>query len=157
MTAHHGEFPDKDVYFTEGSTFGLPGAAKVVSYLRNWSRSYLAWVTVIDSNTQPNPGPHPCAPTCIVLDAEDLTLDYRFDYYMYGQFMKFIPRGAIRIDSIGLAGQSHVAFRAPDGAFVLVVVNQADEELDFTTSCATTTFRATLPPQSMGSYRWREG
>jgi|TARA_Y100000310_G_scaffold277238_1_gene294864 glucosylceramidase len=157
MTALHDEFPHKDIHFTEGSTFGLPGAAKIVSYLRNWSRSYLAWVTVIDSNTQPNPGPHGCAPTCIVLDAEDLTLDYRFDYYMYGQFMKFIPRGSVRVGSAGPDEQlAQVAFKAPDGAFVLVVVNLADEERGFTTCCAATTFHATLPARSIGSYIWRE-
>jgi hypothetical protein len=51
------------------------------------------WVTVIDDKGQSNPGLHDCSPTCIVLNRGKLTLDYRFDCYMYGQFMKFIRPG----------------------------------------------------------------
>jgi len=71
------------VYFTEGSVFGVEGAAQIIEFLRNGAESYNAWVTIIDDKGQPNPGPHDCSPTCIVLDSNNLTLDYRFDYYTY--------------------------------------------------------------------------
>ncbi|MHC4167588.1 MAG: glycoside hydrolase family 30 protein, partial [Planctomycetota bacterium] len=89
MSALREQFPDKHVYFTEGSTFNIGGAAEIVSFLRNWARCYNAWVTIIDDKAQPNPGPHDCSPTCIVLNRRTLELEYRFDYYMYGQFSKF--------------------------------------------------------------------
>jgi glucosylceramidase len=123
MTWLHERFPDKHVYFTEGSVFGMRGAVEIVSYLRNWARCYNAWVTVIDHEAQPNPGPHDCSPTCIVLNSKTLELEYRFDYYMYGHFMKYIDRGAVRIDSTSSKSVTNVAFKNPDGSIVLVAVN----------------------------------
>ncbi|MHC4436211.1 MAG: glycoside hydrolase family 30 protein [Planctomycetota bacterium] len=123
MTWLHEKFPDKHVYFTEGSVFDMAGAVEIVSYLRNWARCYNAWVTVIDHKAQPNPGPHDCSPTCIVLNSETLELQYRFDYYMYGHFMKYIERRAVRIDSTSSKNMPNVALKNPDGSIVLVVAN----------------------------------
>jgi len=123
MTWLHEQFPDKHVYFTEGSVFDMTGAVEIISYLRNWARSYNAWVTVIDHRAQPNPGPHDCSPTCIVLNSDTLELDYRFDYYMYGQFMKFIDRGAVRIASTASEQTPNVALHNPDGSLVLILAN----------------------------------
>jgi len=99
MTTLHEKFPDKDIYFTEGSTFGMRGAKKVVNILRNWSRSYSAWVTILDTKLQPNEGPFNPQPTMIQIDADSLEVIYNLEYYMYGQFSKFVKRGAVRIGS----------------------------------------------------------
>jgi O-glycosyl hydrolase len=40
MTSLHEKFPDKNVYFTEGSVFGVFGAVEIITYFRNWARSY---------------------------------------------------------------------------------------------------------------------
>nr|MDO8118082.1 hypothetical protein [Candidatus Sigynarchaeota archaeon] len=37
-------FPDKHVYFTEGSLFWLWGATRLSTYLKNWARCYTGWV-----------------------------------------------------------------------------------------------------------------
>jgi glucosylceramidase len=50
-------------------------------------------------------------------------LKYRFYYYRYGHFMKYIDRGAVRIDSTSSKNLPNVAFRNPDGSIVLVVAN----------------------------------
>jgi len=43
---------------------------------------------------------------------------------MYGQFMKFIRRGAVRIGTgEAAATNNHVALRNPDGTIVLIVTN----------------------------------
>jgi hypothetical protein len=57
----------------------MAGAVEIVSYLRNWARCYNAWVTVIDHKAQPNPGPHDCSLTSIVLNSETLILLYFVD------------------------------------------------------------------------------
>lgn len=117
------EFPDKDIFFTEGSTFGTRGAIQIIEILRNWARSYNAWVIMLDEHRKPNRGPHFASATCIELQ-DDGSVEYRFDYYMYGQFMKFIPRDAIRIDSGPVEKNfAHVAFLTPDQRIVLVVAN----------------------------------
>ncbi|MBX3177169.1 MAG: glycosyl hydrolase [Candidatus Hydrogenedentes bacterium] len=148
------EFPDKPVYLTEGSTFGLKGAADIIAFFRNGASSYNAWVTMIDSNGGPNNGPFVATETCIVLDAETLEVRYNFDYYMYGQFMKFIERSAVRIDSgENLPDIQHVAFRNPGGAIVLIAVNQSERDIPLTVSSGGTQFNATAAARSVTTYR----
>jgi len=149
------DFPAKHLYFTEGSTFGAAGAARIISFLRNGSRSYNAWVTVIDHRGKPNPGPHSCSPTCIVLNRDSLELNYRFDYFIYGQFMKFIRPGAVRIASTDEDGvPANVAFRNMDGSLVLVAANSGISPQDLAVSWKGRGFSATLAPKSVSTFRW---
>lgn len=156
MAVLRAEFPDKDIFFTEGSTFGVRGASMIIRILRNWARSYNAWVTIIDDKRQPNPGPHDCSLTCIVLNTADLSLEYRFDYYMYGQFMKFIKRGAVRVGSSECEESfANVAFKNPDGSMVLIVANTARAPRTFAAACGNVSFSATLDAVSVGTYVWK--
>jgi glucosylceramidase len=155
MAALRDAFPDKHVYFTEGSVFGVEGAAQIIAFLRHWARSYTAWVTIIDRKGQPNPGPHQCSPTCIVLDRENLTLEYRFDYYMYGQFMKFIRPGATRVHSDHTTPSlPNVAVRNPDGRLVVVVANLGSSETDVRIERQDKHVSARLPGASVATFRW---
>jgi len=157
MGAFAAEFPDKPVYFTEGSVFGLRGAVRIIGFFNNMARSYNAWVTMIDHNAQPNNGPHHCSPTCIVLNSDTLELEYRFDYYVYGHFSKFIERGAVRLGSTpGDRSFANVAFRNPDGSLVMVVVNNSSQDRAFQVRCAGKTMQAGLGPASMATYVWRD-
>lgn len=157
MGALAAEFPDKHVYFTEGSVYKLFGAVRIIEFFNNMARSYNAWVTVIDHNAKPNNGPHQCSPTCIVLNSDTLEIEYRFDYYMYGHFSKFIDRGAVRLSSTpGDRRFANVAFRNPDGSFVLVVVNNSPEDQGFQVRCHGAAMDAGLAPRSMATYVWRD-
>ncbi len=155
MSKLRAEFPDKHLYFTEGSTYGASGAAEIISYLRNWARSYNAWVTLMDHRMKPNPGPHDCSPTCVVLDRGTLELDYRFDYYMYGHFCKFIRPGAVRIGSTTPSQQpANAAFRNPDGSLVLVAANPELRAREFSAAWNGRRFTAALAPKSVATFRW---
>lgn len=155
MTTLQERFPDKHVYFSEGSVFGVKGATEIIAFLRNGARSYNAWVTIIDEKARPNPGPHDCSPTCIVLNADKLTLDYRFDYYMYGQFMKFIRPGAVRIHSDGSSESlPNVAVRNPDGTLVVVVANPGTSATTFNIEWAGRHLPAQLDATSVATFRW---
>lgn len=148
-------FPDKHLYFTEGSTYGAKGAAEIISYFRNGSRSYNAWVTLIDRHGQPNPGPHDCDPTCIVLDPDMGEVEVRFDYYMYGQFMKFIRPEAVRIDSTsGSRVPPNVAFRQPDGSLILVAANPGPRTRPLVVEWQNRRFSADLGPNSVATFTW---
>jgi len=150
------KFPDKHVYFTEGSVFGVKGATQIVEFLRNGARSYNAWVTVIDHKGKPNPGPHDCSPTCIVLNNETLSLDYRLDYYMYGQFMKFIRPGAVRVQSDEPSGPlANCAVRNLDGSVVLVVVNRGTQPTQFDVEWNGQHLSAEIGGSSVATYRGR--
>jgi O-glycosyl hydrolase len=156
MAKLRGEFPNHHVYFTEGSTFGVRGAVEILSFLSHGSRSYNAWVTLIDHQGKPNPGPHDCSPTCIVLNRDTLQLDYRFDYYMYGQFMKFIRPGAIRIASTASSElPPNLAFRNPDGSIVLIAVNAANQARSVNTEWRGRTFAVGLEPKSVSTFSWQ--
>ena len=105
MTTLKEEFPGKDIYFSEGSYFKVRGAAKIVQILRNWSRSYNAWVTMLDSNLEPNSGPFIAHPTMVTLELNDdesqsvKGVKYNLEYYIYGQFSKYVRRNSVRISS----------------------------------------------------------
>lgn len=148
-------FPGKHVYFTEGSVFGAAGAGRLISYLRHGARSYNAWVAMIDDRRQPNPGPHPCSLTPLVLHHDTLAVEHRPDYFLYGQFMRFIPPGAVRIGSTGGGDDRQVTFRVPDGHLVLVAANPDARPQALEVTWRGRAFRALLPPKSAATFRWR--
>jgi len=148
-------FPENPVYFTEGSTYGVRGAIQIMEFFRHMAGTYNAWVTIIDDNGKPNNGPHHCDPTCIVLHSDSLALEYRFDYYMYGHFAKFVKRGAVRLRSEkGDLRFSNVAFRNPDRTIVLVVANDKPEEIAFKIQWKDSMILTTLGPKSVATYTW---
>lgn len=150
----HREFPDKHIYFTEGSMFGVVGAASIVEILRNWSRSYNFWVVMLDEHRRPNRGPHDASATCLER-LDDGTVRTNFDYFMYGQFMRHIPRGAVRVESSTPAGGPvNVAFEDAAGRIVLVAVNTGSRPLTFVAGSGPRTVTATLPAESVGTFLW---
>lgn len=149
-------FPDKDIYFTEGSTFRTRGALQIMNILRNWARSYNAWVTLLDEHRKPNNGSHTASATCIELQ-DDLSVKYSYDYYMYGHFMKFIPRGAVRIESS--AGDRHwqsLAFANPDDSKTLVLANSDRNSKQFQVNMHGNNFQVTLPARSTATFTWQK-
>ena len=156
MSKLYREFPDKPIYFTEGSVYGAKGAAEIISYFRNWARSYNAWVTMIDHQGKPNvSGFHDCDPTIIVLNRDTRKPEYRPDYYIYGQFMKFILPGALRIASESPSNDpAHVAFMNPDRSLILVVANPGSSTRDVVVEWNGRTFTAALTAKSVATFRW---
>ena len=158
MTKLHEEFPDKHQYFTEGSAFGTAGALQIISFFRNWARSYNAWVILLDEHQRPNNGPFVPTPTSVILDSETLEVSYHFDFYMYGHFSKWTPRGSERVytpeserDSFG-----HVAFVTPDGHVTLHVANASGEPRSFEIAWDKRYLPAELGPRSIVTYRWAQ-
>lgn len=155
QTKLRDEFPSKHIYYTEGSVFGTEGAMNIIEILRHWSRSYNAWVVMLDEHRKPNRGPHPASATCVEL-LDDRSVRYNFDYYMMGQFMKFIRRGAVRVESRGGEKEhlANVVFVEPDGRMVMVVANTGKAGRRFAVKCNGRMFEAELPGESVGTYRW---
>jgi glucosylceramidase len=150
----HREFPSKNIYFTEGSTFGVDGAVTIVDILRNWSRSYSFWVFLLDEHRRPNRGPHDASATCVEL-CDDGSIRTNFDYFMYGQFMRYIPRDAVRVwSSAAERGPPNVAFEDAAGRIVVVAVNVANRPLAFRVRCRERMVAVTLPAESVGTLVW---
>lgn len=158
MTTLHNEFPEKEMFLTERSTWGTWGANRIVEYFRNWACSYNAWVTMLDSDKKPNKGPYNADPTYIIQNASDYD-DYWYtpEYYLMGQFSKFVQSGAKRIysDFGSTSTITNVAFLNPDNTIVVVAVNQTDSEQIFNMNiqnnkCIT----ACMPPKTVATYKW---
>jgi O-glycosyl hydrolase len=151
----HDQFPDKPIYFTEGSVFRTRGAIRLTDILRHWSRSYNGWVIMLDEHRRPNRGPHSASATCIEL-LDDGSVRYNFDYFMMGQFMKYIQRDAVCVESTSPGGSSlrNVALINPDGQKVLVVSNSGLQDQSFSVQVGSRTFSASLPANSVGTFLW---
>jgi O-glycosyl hydrolase len=125
MSHLHHEFPSSSIYFTEGSVYGIAGARSIVQYFRNWAQSYNAWVTLLDDHGHPNSGPFAADATMVQLNSSDGSITYRYEYFMYGHFSKFIRPGALRVSSEFLgppADVDHVAFVHACGRHAVVLV-----------------------------------
>jgi glucosylceramidase len=155
MSLFQREFPGTPIYFTEGSVFGLKGAGELVEKLRHWASGYNAWVTILDDKGKPNNGPFEASRTIITLNPQTRKPAEHFDFFMYGQFMKFIQRGAVRVESTdGPRGLGNVAFRNPDGKIVLVLVNSEGSERSVSVSCAGRSVSARLTGKSVATFVW---
>jgi len=157
MTVFHEEFPNVPIYFTEGSVFGIKGAVDLIERLRNWATSYNAWVLMLDDHGKPNNGPFDAKFATVALNTKTLESEYRLDYHVYGQFMKFIQRGAVRLDSgESTRGWATVAFVNPDGHIVLVVANTGGGEKLFDLRYAGRTAAARLGGKSVATFLWAQ-
>ena len=155
MTVLHGEFPHVPIHFTEGSVFGIKGGLEIIARLRNWASRYNAWVSVLDEKGKPNNGPFEASRTIITLDSKTRTPVEHFDLFLYGQFMRFIPRGAVRVGSSeGGRNFANVAFRSPNGELVLVVVNAAGREEVLDLIWAGKTASTRLGGKSVATFVW---
>lgn len=71
--------------------------------------------------------------------------------------MKFLERGAVRVDSIApqIRWFGHVAFLKPDGGVVMVSANAAAEPSRIATKSGSWSFHPTLPHKSVATCLWR--
>ena len=119
------KFPHINLYFTEGSVFGLKGAQKLAKYFLNGVKSYNGWVPFIDSNKGPNNGPHRCKNTIIQLKKPENHVLINFDYFLLIHYTKFIQEGAYHIFSEGLNKRkiSEISFLNPDNSIISIITN----------------------------------
>jgi O-glycosyl hydrolase len=108
---------------------------------------------MLDEHRKPNNGPHPASATPVER-LDDNSVRYNYDYYMYGQFMKFIPRNSQRLESTGPEEPAHVAFLRPDGHFVLVLANPDDRAHPIEVAARQRLLSDQLPPRSISTYIW---
>lgn len=155
--AMHEAAPDKAIWMTEHSEWGVEGVNNIIGYLRNWCSTYNAWVTMIDTQNGPQCGAFYCNPTLVIKDAaSDSGYWYTPEYYLLAQFSKFIPAGAVRVESSPGSTDTvtNVAFENPDGSVVLVVANATGRQQTFTVNLPQdgTHFTAALPAATVGTF-----
>lgn len=158
MGSMYERYPDYTMHLTERSVWGTNGAKDIITWFRNGSQSYNAWVTMLDSNIAPHQWVGTPDPTMFVQDAKNRNNYWCTpEVYIIGQFTKYVRPGYVRIDSTNGNNESlaNVAFKDPEtGKIVMIVTNTSGENQNFKVINNGTQFNATLPAGNVATYIW---
>jgi glucosylceramidase len=161
MTTLHDLFPGKDIFFTEKTLWGVEGVDRAAQYFRNWSRSYVSWITMLDQNGMPNRGPASEKPRRLMRSVTYSGDEYypTAEHYLFGLYSKFVKSGAVRVSSSPGAESTvtDVSFLNPDGTLVTVVINQTANPQQFVLRDGANQIWAALEPKTAASYLWASG
>lgn len=140
LSDFHTANPGVTQYMTECWTSPNTGWSQAADFtmgpLQNWAAGAMAWT--LGSNTAYGPHLDGGCTTCrglVVVDTNAGTYSLAIDYYMMGQFSKFIPRDAVILDTSGsydYGGGMKVEATAsvnPDGSRTVVVENGFGNEV----------------------------
>jgi glucosylceramidase len=159
MSELHRAHPDKAIWFTERSYWGANGMAEIAELFRNWARTYNGWVTMLDSKLQPEQWSGRPGPTWLIQNADKPDdIWYTADYYLVGQFTRFVKLGAVRIESSSMTETSaiqHIGLLNPGGEVVLVVINKSAGPQEVTVVAGKSQFQNALPPKTVATYVWQ--
>jgi glucosylceramidase len=154
LTPIHNAATGKKLYESECSTG--PGIAPMnpaqlaLESTFDWANGVLLWNLALDTNGGPKMGVGCTNCTGLVtIDQATGTATYTSNYYMLGQFSKFIDPGATRIGYSDGGSVWAQAYRNPDGTEVLVAHNNNSAATTFTTTWnAAGSFSYTLPAKA---------
>ena len=123
------------MHLTERSVWGASGVSDIISWFRNGSESYNAWVTMLDSKIAPHQWVGTPDPTLFVQDAYNRNKYWATpEVYLIGQLTKYVRPGFVRIASSSGSTSSvtNVAFKDPEtGKIVMVVANSTGSKQEF--------------------------
>lgn len=143
LTMFHNSFPNSEQYMTEcwtavGTTDWKHASNFALIPLQNWANGIIAWALGSYSGGGPSiSGGDACA-ICtglVTVNANAGTYEKTIDYYMMGQFSKFMPKGGKVVDTSGSylfndnEGLEMVASINPDGTRTVVIQNRYNHEI----------------------------
>ncbi|MFA9463486.1 MAG: glycoside hydrolase family 3 N-terminal domain-containing protein [Velocimicrobium sp.] len=146
------------VSLTERSVWGTTGANSIITYLRNGAISYNSWVTMLDSNIGVHHWVGTPDPTMFARAAgSDNDYWAMPEFYITGQFSRFIRPGDVRVDSNMGSNNTvtNVVFMNPETKTLkAVIVNATKEKQNFKIVCNGTQIIGALPAENVGTYVW---
>jgi len=153
MKKFRKKYPSIPFYFTEGSVFSLWGALRLARYLRYGSSSYNGWVSILDTEGNPNNGPFNPSQTLIQRQPKTNTCIKGFDYYMHVHFMRFIRAGAryLHAKRPRRWGFEIIAFQNKDSQKVVVAINRRRWKRNITIKLGKWSIRTRLRPRSINT------
>jgi glucosylceramidase len=161
MTTVHDAYPSTVQLETEGSwTSGTnwpaeilgQGGTTAIDSLRNWSQTVTFWNLALNASGGPVTG-NSCGCTAPVT-TNGSSVSYNAEYYILGQFSKFVKPGAVRIDSNVVGNIDNVAFKNPDGTIAMVALNEGSSSQSFQVSYDGSSFGYTLPAGAIATFTW---
>ncbi|MBP1965505.1 glycoside hydrolase family 3 N-terminal domain-containing protein [Paenibacillus aceris] len=158
MSQLHDLYPGENIYLTERAIWGTAGADRMAQYFRNWAKSYNSWVIMLDSDIATHQWVGTPDPTMVIQDSSNPNNYWLTpEYYMLGNYSKFVKPDYIRIDST-YGSKDHVtnvSFMSPDKkTIVSIVVNQTDTVQTFKLVSDGTQVAAQIPAKSAVTYKW---
>ncbi|NQX16604.1 glycoside hydrolase family 30 beta sandwich domain-containing protein [Rathayibacter sp. VKM Ac-2857] len=164
------KYPGIPLHLTERTYYGVTGernkvdgsqqagVTRVMDFYRNGLASWTYWLSFFDTAGEPNTGPLRAECCAIPVTAEPGALDaytLNRDYYLYGQFSRFVTPGSVRIGSDQTSKDvTNVAFRTPSGQVVVVVANAAASPRSVKVVSPDGVLTDTLPAAAVATYRW---
>jgi len=158
----HDAYPDKNIYFTE-QWVGAPGnmagdllwhvRTLIIGGTRNWCRTVLEWNLAADPKNNPHTdgGCTECL-GAITLNGNEITRNPA--YYIVAHASKFVSPGSVRIASNLPADLDNVAFKTPEGKFVLIVANSSRQSQSFSIRMEGENLDTSLNAGAVGTYVW---
>ncbi|KAJ9137085.1 Glycoside hydrolase family 30 protein [Pleurostoma richardsiae] len=153
LTDFHNSNPSIAQYMTECWTSPQTGWSQAADFtmgpLQNWAQGAMAWTLGSDTSYGPHLSGDGACTTCrglVVVDTTANSYSFAIDYYMIGQFSKFIPKGATVLSGTGSysysdgTGLQSVATLNPDGTRTVVIENKFSNDVYVTLTAATETW-----------------
>ena len=164
MSEVHNAFPRKNLYFTEYMAVEPTESARIsiakpvegtfIGALQNWSRNVLLWNLAANSKFEPHTDNGGCSMCqgAVTIDGDEVTRNLA--YYAMAHFSKFVRPGSVRIGSSSPAMLPNVAFKAPGGKLVLIVVNAGNARQEFVVRYHGKSLKTRLNEGAVGTYVW---
>lgn len=168
MSKVHEAFPNKNLYFTEQWIGDLEGQRTVADVLgwhmknliigapNHWSKVVLEWNLASDENLDPHTDRGGCSLCIGGVTIQGDTIMRRSAYYIVAHASKFVRPGSVRVASTQGDGLPNVVYQTPEGDWVLVVLNENEEEVSFSVGFRQKMFTATLKAGSAATFVWGE-
>jgi glucosylceramidase len=155
--------PDKNLYFTEQWTSSkgkfdedLHWHTKnlIIGASRNWAKTVLEWNLAADPDQKPFT-PHGGCSMCLgALTIGEDAVSRNVAYYIIAQASKFVPSGSVRIASTTSDDLPNVAFKTPEGKYVLIVLNENSSDKAFAISLGEASVSSSVKAGAVASFVW---
>jgi glucosylceramidase len=164
LTDLHNLYPEKHVYFTEQMVvekpddttirISSPVTRLIIGATRNWSRNVLEWNLAADPEYKPFTDRGGCTMCqgAVTIDKDKVTRNIA--YYSVAHASKFVRPGSVRIASNETDSLSNVAFKTPQGKYVLIVANNSKAEQRFNIGFKGKFAQARLGGGDVATYIW---
>ena len=169
MDDFHYQYPEMLQFMTECSNYkpqaGAPNFEVATSFIppvQNWASGASMWVMGTDTGYGPHSaygGCDGCSGSIIVNSSTTYTKTN--DYYMIGQFSRFIRRGAVNYNILeGNYGSAltesqfwSISVKNPDGSWVVVFMNNyADQEVILQFTGGESTWKGSVPNSTVTTW-----
>jgi glucosylceramidase len=178
ISQFHRRYPAMVNLLSECSPGIIPYSAAEVAIdgARNWASGINLWNLALNKTGGPVEPPDQGCPHCtglVTVSEPSHTATYNANYYELGQVSKFVQPGAVRIDTqrwvsdftvpgkhgpggYGVSkGLDNVAFRNPDGGYVLICHENSDAPVTFGVQAGGLRFKYRLPGHATVTFTWR--